>query len=149
MAWIESHQSLLKHRKTGRLARKLAISKITAIGHLHAFWWWCMDNAQTGDLTRIDHEDIADGSGWEGDPVEFYEALIYAEFCDRAGNGDVTVHDWYDYAGKLIEKRKQDAERKRADRRESRPKEVQSSPPTPLKAVRRTSSGHPADGAGR
>lgn len=148
MAWIESHQSLLTHRKTGRLARKLGVSKVTAVGHLHCFWWWCMDNAPDGRLTDIDDEDIAEGSAWEGDPFDFAEALIFAGFCDRDPTGRVTVHNWYDYAGKLIEKRKADAERKRADRRESRPKDTAPPPPTPLRPVQQTSSGHPADGAG-
>lgn len=148
MAWIESHQSLLTHRKTGRLARKLGVSKVTAVGHLHCFWWWCMDNAPDGRLSDIDDEDIAEGSAWEGDPFDFAEALIFAGFCDRDPNGRVTVHDWYDYAGKLIEKRKMDAERKRTDRRENRPKDTAPPPPTPLRPVQQTSSGHPADGAG-
>jgi hypothetical protein len=112
MAWIESHQSLLNHRKTGRLARALGISKITAIGHLHVFWWWCLDNAPDGNLTGIDAEDIAEGAGWEGDPAEFIKALHFAGFLDD-GEG---VHDWYEYAGKLIEGRKANAERMRRKR---------------------------------
>jgi hypothetical protein len=113
MAWIESHQSLLTHRKTGRLARALGVSKITAIGHLHAFWWWCLDNAKTGDMASVDDADIADGACWEGDATAFVEALVFAGFVDASRS----VHDWMDYAGRLIEKREADAERKRIRRR--------------------------------
>jgi hypothetical protein len=41
---------------------------------------------------------------------------------------DGSIHDWHDYAGKLVEAREYDRARKRADR-----------------AVRRTSTGHPPD----
>jgi hypothetical protein len=145
MAWIESHQSLLNHRKTGRLARKLGISKITAIGHLHAFWWWCMDNAPDGNLDSIDAEDIADGSGWEEDPTAFIDALIYAGFVDgEAAEPPYRIHDWHEYVGKLIEKREKDAERKRL----ARLAEGEAPSHQPPKPVRRTSSGRAQDGAG-
>lgn len=128
--WIESHQSLLTHRKTGRLSRALSVGKITAIGHLHAFWWWCLDNAQDGDLTGVDVEDIADGACWESGPQEFLDGLIHAGFVDSDGAG-VRVHDWHEFAGKLIEKRASDAERKRKSRASS--------------DVRWTSDGRPTD----
>ncbi len=134
MAWIESHQSLLTHRKTARLARRLEISKITAIGHLHALWWWCMDNAPSGNLDDIDIEDIADGAVWESDPAAFIAALVFAGFVDEDQDGHHAIHQWMEYAGKLIEKRTSDAARKRTARLGI--------------AVQRTSSGHPADGAG-
>lgn len=144
--WIESHQSLLTHRKTGRLARSLGIAKITAIGHLHAFWWWCMDNAPTGVLAGIDAEDIADGSAWEGDPAQFIDALVYAGFVDCDSAGAATgVHNWMQYAGRLIEKRAKDAERKRAERHS---KDVTDTSESRNAHVPRTSRGHPEDGAG-
>lgn len=132
MAWIESHQSLLTHRKTGRMARALSISKITAIGHLHALWWWCLDNAPKGSLAGIDVEDIADGACWEGDPEAFINGLVYAGFIDRTDSGCLMVHDWMDFAGKLIDRRTKDAERKRDARKDT--------------GDPRTSDGHPADG---
>ncbi len=76
MDWIESHKAILWHRKTGRLMRRLSISRVTAVGHLHCFWWWCTDNAPEGNLTDIDVEDIAQGGLWEGEPQEFVDALI-------------------------------------------------------------------------
>lgn len=141
MAWIESHQSLRNHRKTGRLARRLGVSKVTAIGHLHCLWWWCMDNAPGGYLDGIDPEDIAEGAEWEGDPCAFIDALAFAGFLDDGHE----VHDWYDYAGKLIEKRASDAARKREARR--KPDDPAPSAPRDV-TVPRTSGGHPEDGAG-
>lgn len=144
--WIESHQSLRNHRKTGRLARKLGISKVTAIGHLHCLWWWCMDNAPDGTLAGIEVEDVAEGAEWEGDPTEFCAALAYSGFVDEEGEDHPPrVHDWHSYAGKLIEKRQKDAERKRESRRQP-----DSSAPSWSRNgyVQRTSNGPPRDGAG-
>lgn len=146
LMWIESHQSLRNHRKTGRLARKLGVSKVTAIGHLHCLWWWCMDNAPDGNLAGIEVEDIADGAEWEGEPSDFCAALCYAGFVDEEDEDDpARLHGWHDYAGKLIEKRQKDAERKRIERRKE-----DAPAPSPLRSgnVQRTSNGHPRDGAG-
>jgi len=87
----------MTHRKTGRLARALGISKVTAIGHLHAFWWWSMDNVANGDLTGVDVEDIADGAAWEGSPQEFLDGLIFAGFIDASFEGRPCIHHWMEY----------------------------------------------------
>lgn len=112
MAWIESHQELARHPKTKRFARSLGVSLPAAVGHLHFFWWWAMDYAQDGDLSKYDHADIADASGWEGDPEKLYSALLDARFIDQ----DDTIHDWLDYAGRLVEKREKNRDRKRKSR---------------------------------
>jgi len=116
VAWIESHQGLAKHPKTLKLARKLNIHIAQAIGHLHLFWWWAMEYAQDGDLSHCDPEDIAIAADWPGDERQFVESLIEAGFIDRNEDGTLSIHDWHDYAGKLLEKRAADAERKRRER---------------------------------
>lgn len=136
MAWIESHQSLSRHRKTLRAAALLRVNRHQLIGHLHELWWWALDNVPAdghlGDLTDME---IAQGAEWSGDPTEFVRALTDAGFIDETDDGRY-LHDWYDYAGKYLEKRAQDAERKRVARRKSggRPADVQ-----------RTSAGRPED----
>lgn len=112
MAWIESHQTLGQHPKTRRLARYLGISLPTAVGHLHYFWWWALDYAQDGNLSKFEPEDIAEAALWEGDAATFLEALIKAGFVDRKGQ-ELVIHDWDDYAGRLIDKRKANRERQR------------------------------------
>lgn len=127
MAWIESHQSLSRHRKTLRAAALLRVNRHQLIGHLHELWWWALDNVPAdgnlGDLTDLE---IAQGAEWSGDPTEFVRALTDAGFIDETDDGRY-LHDWYDYAGKYLEKRAQDAERKRVARRKSggRPADVQ------------------------
>jgi hypothetical protein len=133
--WIESHQSLATHRKTKVLKRLLKIRTPQAIGHLHLLWWWCLDNAPDGDLNRIDDADLADAADWLGDAKLFVSALINAGFIDVIHTAvipadtvsigaDKTVipadtrvmHDWYQYAGKLIDRKKANADRQQAHR---------------------------------
>lgn len=115
MAWIESHQSLGAHPKTKKLCRMLRLSKPEAIGYLHMLWWWAIDYAQDGDLTRYEPIDIALGAEWEGEEQTFVDGLIAAGFLERDENG-LRIHDWYDYAGKLIERRARNAKRMREAR---------------------------------
>lgn len=112
MAWIESHQTLGQHPKTRRLARYLGVSLPAAVGHLHYLWWWALDYAQDGDLSRYEPEDIADAALWDDDAKTFVEALIKSGFLDQVDD-KLIIHDWDDYAGRLIDKRKANAERAR------------------------------------
>ena len=116
MAWIESHQSLGKHKKLLRLAGLLKVKRVQLVGHLHYLWWWGMDNAdidgRLGDVTAFE---IAEAAEWEGDPEEFVEALVSVGFVEII-DGQYTLHDWYDYAGKLNERREKERERSRLRR---------------------------------
>lgn len=111
MAYIESHQELGRHPKTKRLARQLGISIPAAVGHLQFLWWWAMDYAQDGDLSRYDSDDIADAAMWDGaEAATFVEALAAAGFLD--GDGECwSIHDWADYGGKLLVRKRRNAER--------------------------------------
>ena len=122
MAWIESHQSLGRHPKVYRLASKLRIHKAQAIGHLQYLWWWTLDFAPTGNLSQFTPAEISAGAEWPGQPGPFHDSLKECGWLDEDG----TLHNWGDYAGKLIEKREIDRDRKRASR---------------------LSNGHPSDGA--
>ncbi|MEK5089738.1 hypothetical protein MKY98_23025 [Paenibacillus sp. FSL M8-0228] len=142
MAWIESHQGTDRHPKTRKLCRKLGISTPAAVGHLHMFWWWAMDFAQDGDISRYGPDDIADAIEWDGDSVQLYTALVEAGFIDETEAGR-EIHDWYAYAGRLIERRAADAERKRNSRsgKKSVPPPSIGSPPD----VQRTGEGQRAE----
>ena len=122
MAWIESHQSLAGHRKTRKLARLLGTSIPATIGHLHLLWWWCLDNAPDGDLSKIDECDLAAAALWKKDQSLFFSALVDAEFID---NGGKTLHDWYQYAGKLTEKREERREQNREAQQRHRAKRAE------------------------
>lgn len=113
MAWIESHQEVGRHPKTKKLARLLGISLPAAVGHLHYFWWWALDFAQDGLLDKFDHYDLADAMQWDGDPDLLVESLISSGYIDDTEDG-LVIHDWGEYAGKLLERRAKDRARKRA-----------------------------------
>lgn len=112
MAWIESHQSLREHPKCKKFCRLLRVSKPEAVGYLHMLWWWALDYAEDGSLSKYDAMDIAIGAEWEGDETEFVNALVTAGFLDRDGES-LVIHDWHEYAGKLIERRARNAKRMR------------------------------------
>ena len=122
MSWIESHQELAQHPKTRRLARMLGISVPTAIGHLHLLWWWALDYADNGNLDRYSSEDLADAVLWEGDASTFIDAMTGCGLldghgfldCDAAGR--LSIHDWMEYAGKLVQQREEAKERTRKSR---------------------------------
>lgn len=122
MAWIESHQSLATHRKLLPFARQLGISRPEAVGTLHYLWWWALDNAPDGLLTNITPEDIAEVVYWKGNPDDLHKAL-----CDNGWIDDgetPTLHDWDDYAGKLISQRKSNAEKQKRHREQLRNRDI-------------------------
>lgn len=136
MAWIESHQSLAKHRKLLRLSGILRVDRVTMIGHLHLLWWWGMDNADIdGSLGDVTPYELAEAAEWRGDPQEFASALVEAGFVDLDDDGGYVLHDWYDYAGKLNERRERDRIRKQVQRRAAKR----------ASGVRTTSAGRPPD----
>lgn len=141
MAWIESHQELARHPKTKKLARLLGVRTPAIIGHLHLFWWWAMDYASDGNLARYEPADIADAMDWDQDAQSLVESLHNAGFIDMKDDGTFQIHDWYEYAGRLIERRAEDAERKRKGR-SARQKTV-----TTIEDIPGTSGGRPTDGA--
>jgi hypothetical protein len=143
MAWIESHQSLGGHIKLRRLARMLGINRAQAVGHLHFLWWWALDGAPSGDLSGMIPADIAELSEWPGDPDAFFGALRECGWIDPDGR----IHDWMDYAGRLVDVRRKDRERKREFQRSSSgvPTESQRSSSGVPTESQRSSSGVPTE----
>lgn len=113
MAWIELHQSLWTHRKTLILAGLLDIDETYAGAHIARLWTWALDNAPEGDITGLPGKVLAFAAGWRGDPTAFINALVDAGWIDAPDDGPTMLHDWEEYAGRLIEKRRTDADRLR------------------------------------
>jgi len=91
------------------------------MGHITSFWLWALDNVPDGELDGISPRMIARAAQWEGEPEDFMNALIEAGFIDKTDDG-LIIHDWYDYAGKLVERRIAERERSRQRRAASRKK---------------------------
>jgi hypothetical protein len=116
MAWIELHQTLPNHKKTSQFRQVLKIKKAQAVGHLCMLWLWALDAAPDGDLTGFTPEDIAEASGWTGKNSQlFVDALQASGYVDE----NLMLHDWDDYAGRLMDKRdiKREQDRIRQQRR--------------------------------
>lgn len=109
--WIESHTSLRHHPKVRRLARRLQIPVLHAIGILHALWWFTIEHACDGDLSTWDAQEIGDACEYDGSTL--VEALQVTGWLD-----DMRVHDWEDYAGRMIVMR--EARREQARERQAR-----------------------------
>jgi hypothetical protein len=122
MAYIESHQELGRHPKTRKAARLLGVSRPAIVGHLQYLWWWALDYAQDGDITDYENDELAEASLWDGDPAVFIAALLDAGFLDES-DGHRRIHDWWDYAGRLIEQRRANARRQQEwrDRQREKP----------------------------
>jgi len=116
MAWIELHQSVAWHRKTTTLAKELNVRRPEALGLMSGLWLWAVEAAQDGNLSHITDKEIAASAGWHGNPGRFVSALTTAGYLDE----DRSIHDWYDFAGRLIESRITDRDRKREDREQRR-----------------------------
>lgn len=109
MAWIELHQTLPTNKKTLRLKRILKIKTPQAVGHLCMLWLWALDNAADGDLSSFEADEISEAAGWSGkDPEAFSQALMDSGFVDP----DHHLHDWNEYAGRLISQREDQKEYK-------------------------------------
>lgn len=114
MAWIELHQAIRDHRKIVALADVLDMPEPHVIGHLACMWLWSLDNAPDGTLPSSNRI-VARAAQWTGSPDDWANALIEVGLIDC--DGDVRcIHDWHDYAGKLIERREANTQRMRSKR---------------------------------
>lgn len=110
MSWIESHQSLLNHRKTNRAVILLKCNRYEFIGHMQALWWWALDNAPTGDLVDLLPEEIAEAGGWPAKKgQQVVDVLCQVGFLD-SNAGRYQLHDWMQYAGRYLRLTQQRAE---------------------------------------
>lgn len=104
MAWIESHQNLERHPKTIFLSVRMGWGIEETIGRLHKFWWWVLDFAPTGDLSKYGPGIIASAFGvpMSADmSSQFVSSLAEVGWLDR-GSGVLRVHDWPRYAGRYL-----------------------------------------------
>jgi hypothetical protein len=101
--WIESHADLGEHPKLAELCFNLAIKKHEAIGYLHLLWHFTLKYAwRDGDLRRFTARVICEAVGWDKDHDTFINTLMRCGWIDES---TMMVHDWLDYAGKLVKDR--------------------------------------------
>ncbi|MBM3944332.1 MAG: hypothetical protein FJ317_02450 [SAR202 cluster bacterium] len=83
-----------------------------AIGHLHLLWWWALEHASPGSLDNVSGKEVAEVCMWRGRPAELLRALTGAGLLDA----DRTIHDWADYTGRLLDRRRANRDRMRLAR---------------------------------
>lgn len=134
MAWIELHQTLPRHPKLARLANRLRIPRAQAAGHLTFLWLWALDYCPTGNLSALEPAEISAAADFGGDAELFAKSLRESGWIDEDG----CIHDWHEYAGRLVDERIQSKERMRAYRERKRAAQEHSPPVTPNVRVTNT-----------
>ena len=119
MAWIESHQELADHPKLLVFAAALGMDPDMAIGKLMRLWWWALDHAEDGDVSVFSPAILA--GVMRVDVARADELWLALKLPAKTGgcgfvDPDGKLHDWWDYAGKLVQKRRDNAERMREER---------------------------------
>lgn len=110
MAWIESHVELGDHPKLRELCFSLGIKKYEAVGHLTLLWHFALKYAwRDGDLRRFTPRVICDAVGWDKDHDTFVMALQETGWLEK---DSLQIHDWLSYAGKLVNDRLYNEERR-------------------------------------
>ena len=113
MAWFEAHETMAKHPKTLKLARLLNTDRRYAVGLLHDLFSWGLSAAgKHGELRDMAAEDIASALDLpKRKGLLAVEALVASGYLEYDGTR-YAIHDWYDYAGKLMDRREADNKRK-------------------------------------
>lgn len=146
MAWIELHQELPRHPKTDALMDGVGIRRCEAVGHIAMTLLWGLEFAHDGFIPVGRLGAVARAADWNGRPAAFAVAMVDAGWWDET-DGGYRIHDWQEYVGRLMDKRRQDKERKAAGRSgtsASFPSDIHR---TSTGNVHRTSDGRPQDGA--
>ncbi len=105
--WIEVHDTLPDHQKVACVSDALGVSETQVIGMLVCIWTWALSNRPEGKLSSVDKRIVERAARWEGAPGELFAALLDAAWIDCSDGDTYGIHDWGDYAGRLIEKRAQ------------------------------------------
>lgn len=135
MVYIPLNDNLFDHPKTQKAARRLGITEVQLVGHLSALWLWCLSYAEDGDLSDYEPEEVAAAARWKDEPEAFITALVECGrkgghgFLESSSPGMLIVHDYDEYVGKLIDRRKANAERMRQSRSGQSPATQTAQPP--------------------
>lgn len=109
MSWIESHDTLGQHPKTLALMSALNTDLPQTVGLLHLLWHFTLKYAwRKGDLSGYSNAVIAQAIGWRGDAEQLIKCLQESGWMD-----DKRVHDWLDFAGRIVDGRIYNEKRRR------------------------------------
>lgn len=115
MAWFEAHDNMSRHPKTLKLSRLLGVDRRYAVGLLHDLFSWALYSAgKDGQLEGLTDADIAKALDFQAKKAPaVVAALVEAGYLDRGPDGVYSIHNWYEYAGKLYDSREKNREKNR------------------------------------
>lgn len=123
--WYKAHVDLPDHPKTSAAAYILGIDADLLVGKLYRLWSWALCNREDGFFAKHEIPLIAEKMRWKKSEKKLMEALLNVPKGENAGfiteaEGGYQLYNWHKYAGKLIENRKNEAERKAKKAKEIR-----------------------------
>jgi hypothetical protein len=117
MAWMPVDQFLPSHPKTARLARELGWTPRYACGFLLELWGWAINHQPDGYIERADRAALAQGVRMSREELaKVTRALREVGWVDTAGPEQGRLHEWEEWGGKIVERRKADRVRQERNR---------------------------------
>jgi DnaD/phage-associated family protein len=115
--WLELHSDLPDHPKVMYCASLLKVDPDLLIGKLCRLWLWALNNRESGKFLACETSLIADKMRWNKKADNLISALCSiapgecAGFLYKTEDG-YEIYHWQEYAGRLLDKRRKDRERK-------------------------------------
>ena len=147
--WYKAHVDLPDHPKTTEAAYMLGIDVDLLVGKLYRLWSWALCNREDGFFAKHEAPLIAEKMRWRKSEKKLMEALLNVPKGENAGfiieaDGGYQLYNWHKYAGKLIENRRNEAERKAKKAKEIRQISAGNPAETPQE-IRENSGGNSAE----
>jgi hypothetical protein len=109
VTWIPLYSTVFSDPKVTRAADRLNGGDVyQLVGHLAALWLWTIDNSESGDLSHLRPQAVANAAGWTGSARRFVNVLISVGLLDEGPK----VHKADKYFGRLVARRQHDRDRK-------------------------------------
>ncbi|HJB57944.1 MAG TPA: hypothetical protein H9714_10375 [Candidatus Flavonifractor intestinipullorum] len=112
-SWFGVGCNIYTHPKVLGLARELKLDVDAAVGKLGRLYAWAAQNGnETGEISYLPPEEIAAIMRWKKRPQTLLAALEAQGLLERQESG-LFIHDWEEYNGAFLRKKRRDRERKK------------------------------------
>jgi len=115
--WQKTDPGLREHPAFLDLVAELKSTPIMVDGLLHGLWAMAFRSAQDGNLTRFKPRAIARAVGWPGHGDILVTSLLEAGFLYHDEDGNLLIHDWYEWGGALFSQQREEVQRQRKHRK--------------------------------
>lgn len=146
--YIPLMQNVFTNRRVVAAAKSLTDGDVDAmVGKLGRLWSWALDHSESGDVSHLSDRELNNVMNLPTRPRErLRKELTKVGLIDEKGS----IHDWDDYVGNLISRRRVDRKRKKEEREKRRVAEQNGKPsagsPAPVQQTEvSASAGQSAD----